>query len=136
MQKRVVFILFFWLTLFSVSFAQTVITAEIDKPVLSVGDELVYKLTINSPEKQLPAPKFPDFKGFDVLSSAQTSEISIAKGNFATFIVYVFILSAKDPGKITIPPSSIKIKGKDYSSSSFEIEVKPGQINNSPQTTL
>ncbi len=136
MQRRILVILFFWFSLLPVLFAQTVITAEVDNQVLSVGDELVYKLTINSPDKQLPALTFPDFKGFDVLSSAQTSEISIAKGNFDTFIVYVFILSAKDPGKIKISPSSIKIKGKDYFSGSFEIEVKPGQTKNSSQITF
>jgi len=124
--------LLFWFIMLSVSFAQTIIKAEVDKEILPVGDELVYKLTINSPEKNLPAPKFPDFKGFDVLSSAQTSEISISKENFATFMVYVFILSPKEPGKIMIAPSSIKINGKDYFSSDFEIEVKPGQIKSFP----
>ncbi len=102
MQRRVIFILFFWFILLSVSFAQTFIQAKVDKTILSVGDELVYKLTINSPEKQLLVPEFPDFKGFDVLSSAQTSEISVLKGNLAAFIVYL--------------------------SSAFDVEIKPGQI--------
>jgi hypothetical protein len=105
------------------AFADTVIKAEVDKVKITVGQTLTYKLTIESSEKEIPGPNAPEFKGFSVLSQSQASQISIAQGQLKTSVVYAFILAPDGPGKFNIPPSEIKIKGKAYSSSSFEIEV-------------
>lgn len=115
------------------SFADTTIKAEVDKVKITTDEAVTYRLTINSSEKQIPEPKIPEFEGFSVLSRSEASRISIAKGQLQTSVIYAFILAPDAPGKFNIPPSEIKIKGKIYSSSRFEIEVTQGKIPPEPQ---
>jgi len=115
------------------AFAETNIKAEVDKHKLSTGEELAYKIVITSEEKSLPAPQLPEFKSFNVLSSAQSSTMSFVKGGVKTILVYAIILTPLETGKLKIGPSQIKVKGKVYSSQGFEIEVSPGKENPPPQ---
>ena len=108
--------------------AETEIKAEIDKPNITIDEDIVYKLTIVSSEKSIPTPDLPKFEGFEVLSSAQTSEISITRAEQETFIIYVVILKPTNIGKFKIEPSSISIEDEIYSSQEFEIEVKPAEV--------
>jgi hypothetical protein len=111
----------------TIASAQTTIKAEIDKTNITTDDNITYKLTITSSEKKIPKPQLPEFKGFYVLREAQSSNISFAKNNIKTTVVYVYVLAPQDIGKFKIGPSTIKIQGKAYSSAAFEIEVKQGK---------
>ena len=111
----------------TIAFAEVTIKAEVDKTSITTDDNITYKLTITSSEKKIPEPQLPEFKGFYVLTQAQSSNISFAKSNIKTTLVYAYVLAPKDVGKFEIGPSTIKIQGKTYSSDTFEIEVKQGK---------
>lgn len=130
MKKKVIISILIFIFLFTTTaFAQNLsLKAEIDKTSVTTDETLTYKLTITSTEKQLPQPALPKFEGFSVLSSTQTSNISISTGKLNTSLVYVFVLVPIDIGKFKIEASEIKIKGKVYSSEEFEIEVTQGKI--------
>lgn len=117
-------ILFFIASLF----AQASIEAEVDKTSLDLGDSLTYKVTVTSFEKNVPAVQLPDFAGFKVISSAQSSSLSFAKGSSKTKIIYALALLPADAGSLKIGPSSIKINNETLSTASFEIEVGPGKV--------
>lgn len=116
----------------SIALAQTAIKAEADKASITTDEDIVYKLTISTDEKNIPLPQLPKFAGFQVLSSARTSEIKFAKGTQKIGAVFVFVLAPTNTGKFKIEPSTIKIKNKVYSSESFEIEVVPGKRKPAP----
>lgn len=126
MRLRIfIFIIFFCLIIGVLNcFAQTSIKAEVDKTTLTQDETFTYKLIITSSENKLPQPGIATFKGFNVISQAQSSTISFVEGTAKTFLVYAFILAPTKAGKFKIGPSSIKIKDKVYSTDSFEIEVK------------
>ena len=105
-------------------FAETTIKAEVDKSSITTDEHLTYKVIVSTEEKNIPQPQIPEFEGFTILSSAQTSNIKFAKGIQKTGQVFIFLLVPKDIGKFNIGPSMIKVKGKTYSTDSFEIEVK------------
>jgi hypothetical protein len=107
--------------------AQEKITAEVDKLKLATDDELTYKLNIVSDKTNTAFPKIPDFKGFRVISQAQSTTVSFQKDRPDVLMTYVYILVPSAPGKFTIGPSSVRIAGKDYSSRSFDIEVTQGK---------
>ena len=111
----------------TVSFAETTIKAEVDKTILTTDDTLTYKIIITSSKRNLLQPDIQKFKGFDVLSSVRSSNISFAKDKIKTFLVYTSILLPTETGKLQIPPASIKVKDKVYLSESFEIEVIQGK---------
>lgn len=109
------------------AFAEFSFKAEVDKTSISTDETLNYKLTITSDERNLPQPKFPDFKGFAVVSSMQSSNLSFGASKVKTAVSYVFILAPAEIGKLSISPSQITVGDKDYSTLSFEIEVKQGK---------
>lgn len=115
------------------AFADTSIKAEMDKVKISTDESLTYKLIITSTEKNIPAVQLPDFKGFSVLSQARSSTVSFAERNLKTILVYAYILAPEEQGKFKIGPSTIKVRGKVYSTQGFEIEVIQGEAKAKPQ---
>ena len=107
--------------------AQTQIKAEVDKVKLSTDEALVYKVVVTSSETRLPPVQPPKFLGFRIVSQANSSTMSFTKGQIKTILVYAFILSPVQTGKIKIDPSNIKMGDKLYTTQSFEIEVSQGK---------
>lgn len=99
-----------------------------DKISIATDETLTYKLTIASPERKISQPELPKFENFYILSQAQSSTVSLGKSKIKTILVYTYILAPKEIGKFKIEPSQIKIKGKVYSSESFEIAVTAGKV--------
>ena len=128
-MKRTIKIAIIFIFLFkALAFAEISIKAQVDKKILTTDEDITYKLIISSAEKNLPQPQIPKFEGFDVISSAQSSNMSFIKGGVKTTLVYVFILAPVDTGKLKIEPSTIKIKNTLYSTDAFEIQVRQGEI--------
>ncbi len=119
--KGVFLCILLFVILVSTVYAEIELKAEVDKKSVSTDDEIIYKLSVSaSGEKQLPLPKFPGFKGFLVISQANTSNISIKGRESILKAIYVFILLPQEIGKLTIDAAEIKASGKVYKSDSFE----------------
>jgi len=126
--KKVITLSLFFISLFaSAAFAQTSIKAELDKTSLTSEEILTYKLIVTSLEKNIPTPQLPEFTGFKVISSAQSSSITFTKGSVKTVVVYAFVLAPTDIGKFKIGPGTIKIENETFSTGDFIIEVKQGK---------
>jgi hypothetical protein len=116
----------FILTASAISLAETTIKAEVDKATITTAELLTYKLIIASSEKLIPPPKIPQFKGFIVVSQAESTTTSFQKGGMQSILVYALILLPKQAGKLKIEPAEIALGTRIYSSESFEIEVEKG----------
>ena len=103
------------------------IKAEVDKQKLATDELLTYKLTISGDEKDIPAPRLPEFKGFNIISQAESASAALAKSNIKRNIVYLFVMVPKEEGEFKIEPSQIKFKGKTYQTPSFQIQVIQGK---------
>jgi hypothetical protein len=123
MKRAIIYNIIFIFLSSALAFAQIHIKAEVDKTSISTGEVLTYKLTIASTEKNTPPPQIPEFKGFNIISQAQSSTISLSGKDTQTIVVYAFILAPQDTGKFQIEPSKINLAGKTYYTDSFEIEV-------------
>ena len=106
--------------------AEITVKAEVNNTSITTNDNLTYELIITSTEKNIPSPQIPKFEGFDVLSQAQSSTLSLAASNIKTMSTFTYILAPKEKGKFKIEPAVIKLKDKVFSSAAFEIEVKQG----------
>ena len=133
-----IIILFLIISLTRIAFAAEIeIKAQVDKTDVTTDDDIVYKVIISSQTlKSLPEPEFPDFKNFDVLSSAQTSQISLGQGEIKSLLIYVFIIRAKRTGEFNIGPSKIIVNNKEYFSEKFQIEVRQGSRQLSPEPEI
>lgn len=127
MKKTGILSLLFISLFTAAAFGETSIKAEVDKTSLTADDSFTYKLTITSSEENMPAPALSKFTGFKILSSAQSSTMSVIKNNIKTIIAYTFILAPANIGRFNIEASTIKIKKETYSTPAFVIEVKPGK---------
>lgn len=149
MRKRIIFLLLVMVFLnIGNVFAETSIKAELDKASIITSETLTYKIIIISSEEKLPLPEVPKFNGFNVISQAESSTVSLVKSEVKTILVYVFILAPVSSGKFKIDPAIIKINNKVMSSQAFEIEVTQGldgpgkeeelppQLSDKSQTTL
>lgn len=132
MKRLIFFLVAFIFILTKAAFAETSLKAEVDKASITTDETVTYKLVITSSEKQLPQPQLPKFEGFNAISSAQTSQVSVSGGNIKTSVVYALILLPKSAGKFKIEPAQIKIKKEVYSSDTFEIEVRQGKEKPNP----
>jgi len=112
--------------------AETQIKADVDKKSLTTDEMLTYKIVITSSERNVPAPSVPEFKGFNLLSNAQSSTISFAKGSIKTILVYAFVLAPVEAGKLKIKPASVQVKDKTYTSEEIEVEVAKGTAQPRP----
>jgi len=108
-------------------FAETTLKAQVEKNKITTDEALTYKLIIASTENALPAPAFPKFAGFQVLSQAQSSTVSFMRGGMKTILVYAFILAPMKVGKFKIEPASIKVRNEAFNSDAIEIEVTQGK---------
>lgn len=127
MRKRIAIAIIFVILFTLEAFAEVTIKAELDSLQITTDEAITYKLIISSEEKKLPAPQFPEFRGFRIVSQAESSTISLVKRQVKTILVYAYTLAPQDIGKFKIEPSSIKINGKTYSSEAFEVEVTKGK---------
>jgi hypothetical protein len=109
------------------AYAETTIKAEVEKNKVSTDEGVAFKVIIASSENALPAPVFPKFTGFAVVSQARSSTVSFMAGGVKTILVYAFILAPMKTGKIKIDPVSIRVKNETFTSEPVEIEVIQGK---------
>ncbi|MGA1871615.1 MAG: BatD family protein [bacterium] len=102
--------------------AEISVNAQVDKRRITLEDRI--QLTISVEGSSSPGdPKITSFEGFDVISSGRSSRIQIVNGRMTSSIDFNYILVPQKKGSFTIPPISLKIKGKKYTTSSIAIEV-------------
>lgn len=115
------------------AFAETTLTAKVDKLKITTDEVVTYKLNINSTEKNIPRPQIPKFEGFSVISQAQSSSVSWTSGGLKSSLIYSYVLMPRSIGKFKIEPSEMTIGGKTYASQEFEIEVTQGKNKSQPK---
>ncbi len=87
---------------------------------------IVYELN-NNKGKSFTKPNTPNLQVRNV-STSFSSSIKIVNGKTSTVNIQKYILSSviNKEGKITIPPATIKVNGKTYSSNKLTINVTQG----------
>lgn len=127
LMKKIIAALILVFGLTGIAFAETSIKAGVDKAELTTDNILNYKLTVTSSEKQVPLPQLPDFKGFRIVTQAQSSAINFSNGEAKTIFSFIFILFPVETGELVIGPASIKVAGETYSTDSFKIKASQGK---------
>lgn len=97
--------------------------------VVAIGDQFRLSFTLNASGSDL---QLPDLSNFDVLMGPSTSQSTSmqwinGKTTESVSFSYIFVLRAKNEGKFSIRPASIKVSGKTYESNTLNIQVVKGQ---------
>ena len=114
-----------WLFLFLFvknGISQVSVKATVNTDRISVNEpfELVYR-TENATADQIQIPSVP---GLSISKRSGTfSSFSIIQGKVSGFEEFTYTVTARKPGKYTIPPAKITIKGKVFLANSIQITV-------------
>ncbi len=109
-------------------FAGNVKLTASSKPVVSVGERFQITYEVNADGRNFTSP---DFGSLTVLSGPNTStssSIQIINGKMEQSYskTYSFIVQATAEGEVTVPPASVIVEGKKYTSNSLKIKVVKG----------
>lgn len=115
-------------------YAQDVRFTASAKSTVSAGDQFYVTYSLNAEGTSF---RGPSFKGFSVVSGpmpSTSSSVQIINGQVSQSSqqTYTYILYASQEGKYTIPPATITVGGKQYSSNSLNVEVVKG--NSAPKS--
>jgi len=107
-----------------VVFAQSPVSAEVDRNSLSLGESLI--LMINISGSRASEPEIPVMDGFQVMSSGKSSQFSILNGKMSSQVSYRYTLRPTREGQLTIPAINIEVDGQVYATQPIQIEVRSG----------
>jgi len=97
--------------------------------VVSVGEQFRLTYTLNAKGNNFNPPGFDNFYVIAGPSTSYNQSTQIINGEVTRNVsyTYTYILQATREGKFTIPPATIEVKKKQYSSNSVPVEVVKGK---------
>lgn len=123
-----------WISWLILVFCSLVVTAqdiifyaESDARQIIAGNYFEVSFTIENGQGESFTP--PEFAPLEVMSGPnRSSQMTIVNGQMSQRMTFSYGLTANTPGKYTIPPARITVKGKTYQSKPIEIEVLKGSV--------
>ncbi len=112
----------------SIHAAEIDFNASVDQTTVGLGDQFTLTVTVQGQDMaSVPKPELPDMPDFNLLgnSSSQSTNIQFVNGQMSkqASVNFIYYLSARKLGKLTIDPCKIKYKDQEYTSQPIQIEV-------------
>lgn len=104
------------------------LSASVDRSTVGLGQEFVLTVQVQGEDMgSVPRPQLPEMPDFNLLSQSQSSSTSvqIINGQMKkqSSVNFIYVLSAKRMGKLTIGPCRLSYQGQEHQSQPIEIEV-------------
>lgn len=120
-MKKLVYTIFFVLTVVNLTYSQVSFEAKISKKVLGVNERLRVDFVMNQDGDNFEPPSFKDFSV--VGGPNQSVSNSWINGVRSYSKTYSYYLMPKKKGKVSVGQASVEIEGVSYKSSPVSIEV-------------
>ncbi len=103
-------------------------SADADRTTVGLGEQFQLTVTVEGTNiGGVPRPRIPELGDFDQLgsTSSQSTNISLINGRMTrqSSISYLYFLSPKRIGSLTIPPFTLDFKGTTYQTQPIAIDV-------------
>ena len=104
--------------------------------VVTVGEQFRLIYTLNSKGDKFNAPEFDNFYVIVGPSTSYNQSTQIINGKVTRNVsyTYTYILQSTREGKFTIPPATVVVNKKQYSTNSLQIEVIKGKTQSQTRT--
>ncbi len=119
----------------STVFAQSPITAEVDRTTLSLDEKLMLTVTVAGDFISIPNPDLSGVTDFSVASSGTSTQISFVNGEMTSQGIYYFQLRPLKTGELVIPSISVNVDGQTYQTEPINIEVVESTGSNVPSAS-
>ena len=106
-----------------VVFAQSPISAQVDRSSLATNEQLTLRITVTADDFDIPSPDLSDLRDFVVVSSSTSTQVSIINGRMTSQGVFSYRLQPLRGGNLLIPPISAVINGQTYQTEPIRIQV-------------
>ncbi len=102
--------------------------------VVEVGEYFRVTYTLNQKGESFTGPTMSDFVASGpMVSTSMSTQFINGQVSRSTTYSYVYTVQAQKEGKFRIPPASVNVGGKSYSSNEINIEVLKGNPANTQQ---
>jgi hypothetical protein len=112
---------------FLVAAAELNFSADADRTTVGLGEQFQLTVTVEGTNIGAPRPQVPALDDFDQLgsTSSQSTSISFVNGRMTrqNTISFIYFLSPKRVGDLTVPPFRLDFKGTTYETQSIPITV-------------
>ena len=130
MKQKIPYLLFLFSAIFS--YAQvTLAVSEVKNPRVNQRFNLTVILEISGENMEQETPlRMPDLSKFEIIGSASdqnTVVVDAKKGDVINQMVYQWVLTPKEVGKIKFGSVLVTVNGKIYKTEPFEINVKENE---------
>ena len=110
-----------------------VVGAHVDKTEVATGETLTFRITVMGPIQVSPKVQLTSFEGFEVISTGQSQQIQIRRGQTETTLILSYLLAPVTPGTHTLGPVKVEFQGKVYETKPIEIKVIAGKKGEEPK---
>ncbi|OGB87946.1 hypothetical protein A3H38_04875 [candidate division WOR-1 bacterium RIFCSPLOWO2_02_FULL_46_20] len=115
------------------AYGDTQFTARVDKTSVALDDVVSYTLTVaGSGANNAPSPALPSFSNLQIISTSQSSNISIVNGQMSAEKSYTYTLQPTQVGQAHIGAANINVNGQTLTSNPIDITVTEA-TGNKPQ---
>jgi hypothetical protein len=112
----------------SALFAETTVSASVDRREISEGESVQYTIEIKGDASSLPALDLGRLADWQVYSSGTSSNYSWTNGRSEQSKQYNFMLSPTRAGRLIIPAFRLTIGGKSYDTPQLAVTVNPAAM--------
>ncbi|MDN3607884.1 BatD family protein [Kaistella yonginensis] len=134
MKQQISYILFLFSAVFTYG-QVTLAISDVKDQKINQRFTLTVLLEISGENMEQQTPlQMPDFSKFDIIGSASernTVVLDASKGNVINQLVYQYVLSPKQSGRIKIGSALVTVNGKIYKTEPFDITVREADKTNS-----
>lgn len=102
------------------------VTAEVNKVVAEMREQIVLAVTVSGPQASLPKPRVPALADFEVYESGTNQSFSFVNGKVSSQVTYTYVLAPRKPGRARVPAISVEVDGQSVSSDPIDIEIVAG----------
>ncbi|MFD2832166.1 BatD family protein [Gramella sp. AN32] len=110
--------------------AQNAVSAEVDSTSIKIGEQISYKITVQSKPDELVV--FPEGDTFSPLELVEASEVDTLRNN-GYRLLREYFLTQFDSGKYVIPQQEVLIRDQSYFTDSIEVEVNNVVVDTTKQ---
>jgi hypothetical protein len=127
-MRHVLLLLIFLAIPAAVLCAELQFSASVDRTTVGLGEQFQLELAVQGEDMvSAPRPVLPPLPDFNVLgsTSSQSTNISFVNGQMKkqASVSFLYALSAKQLGRLVIPPCKLTYEGREYASQPIEITV-------------
>jgi len=129
MLKKILFMVLF-LAFAGIVLAEDVLVEAVVSPdKISIKESAQLTVTVHGGGKGENAPQLPHIDGLDARYLGPSTSISIINGQYSSERSFIYNLFPVKTGRFQVPPLTVTVEGKDYTTKPADLEVVAGNID-------